>query len=336
MFKNFNCLSKPFAAIALLFGLVFAIGAHAQRSGFEGENATWFLYGVSTPQNLQSRLGHLPYDIEISGPLVDRTVGRVGFQFEHQDIPNCSGRVSYCWEYSEPDENISYRQLSHPQIELFATIESSQECREHVNYSLSVHSGDANINCQDTAIARQIRAAFPDDRWLIFYRDPSFDRDAFEVRGQVFRGEASERSVSRFVLDDRNTYDRRYHVNHRLGLLNLRFSVFDQVFNACYYYVGSSARAPLQMPVDVFSNRTPLSRCDGPDDVVRADTTTPCAPGSTAPECVASAQANSCQYAYDGDCDEPNGLNYCAWGTDTADCSNPNSNFGQGSGYISR
>jgi len=45
---------------------------------------------------------------------------------------------------------------------------------------------------------------------------------------------------------------------------------------------------------------------------------------------VASA---SCPYTNDGDCDEPNGLNLCAWGTDTADCSNPNSNYGSGSGY---
>ncbi len=42
---------------------------------------------------------------------------------------------------------------------------------------------------------------------------------------------------------------------------------------------------------------------------------------------------NPCPYTNDGDCDEPNGLNFCAWGTDTADCSNPNSNFGSGSGY---
>lgn len=48
----------------------------------------------------------------------------------------------------------------------------------------------------------------------------------------------------------------------------------------------------------------------------------------------APAQMNPCPYTNDGDCDEPNGLGYCAWGTDTADCSNPNSNFGAGSGYI--
>lgn len=47
----------------------------------------------------------------------------------------------------------------------------------------------------------------------------------------------------------------------------------------------------------------------------------------------ASTQMNPCPYTNDGDCDEPNGLGYCAWGTDTADCSNPNSNFGGGSGY---
>jgi hypothetical protein len=43
---------------------------------------------------------------------------------------------------------------------------------------------------------------------------------------------------------------------------------------------------------------------------------------------------NPCPYTNDGDCDEPNGLNLCAWGTDTADCSNPNSNFGGGPGYV--
>jgi len=35
----------------------------------------------------------------------------------------------------------------------------------------------------------------------------------------------------------------------------------------------------------------------------------------------------------DGDCDEPNGLGNCAYGTDTADCSNPGANYGGGSGY---
>lgn len=42
---------------------------------------------------------------------------------------------------------------------------------------------------------------------------------------------------------------------------------------------------------------------------------------------------NPCPWVNDGDCDEPNGLNLCAPGTDTADRSNPNSNFGTGSGY---
>lgn len=30
---------------------------------------------------------------------------------------------------------------------------------------------------------------------------------------------------------------------------------------------------------------------------------------------------NPCPYTNDGDCDEPNGLNSCAWGTDVNDCS---------------
>ncbi|AHM03294.1 hypothetical protein roselon_00887 [Roseibacterium elongatum DSM 19469] len=38
--------------------------------------------------------------------------------------------------------------------------------------------------------------------------------------------------------------------------------------------------------------------------------------------------ANPCPYTNDGDCDEWNGLGLCARGTDVADCSNPNSNFG--------
>jgi hypothetical protein len=40
-----------------------------------------------------------------------------------------------------------------------------------------------------------------------------------------------------------------------------------------------------------------------------------------------------CPYTNDGDCDEPEGLNLCAEGTDVADCSNPNSNFGFGAGF---
>jgi len=42
---------------------------------------------------------------------------------------------------------------------------------------------------------------------------------------------------------------------------------------------------------------------------------------------------NPCPYNNDGDCDEPNGLNLCAWGTDAADCSNPYANYGNGPGY---
>ena len=43
--------------------------------------------------------------------------------------------------------------------------------------------------------------------------------------------------------------------------------------------------------------------------------------------------ANPCPFTNDGDCDEPNGLGNCAWGTDVADCANPSSNYGGGSGY---
>lgn len=47
----------------------------------------------------------------------------------------------------------------------------------------------------------------------------------------------------------------------------------------------------------------------------------------------AQAQNNTCRFANDGDCDEPNGLNYCASGTDMTDCSNPASNYGSGRGF---
>lgn len=53
-----------------------------------------------------------------------------------------------------------------------------------------------------------------------------------------------------------------------------------------------------------------------------------------APAPAPTPSANSCRYANDGDCDEPNGLNLCAWGTDANDCSNPNSNYGAGAGYF--
>lgn len=44
-------------------------------------------------------------------------------------------------------------------------------------------------------------------------------------------------------------------------------------------------------------------------------------------------QPVACPYTNDGDCDEPNGLNLCPWGTDAVDCSNPNSNYANGPGY---
>ena len=40
-----------------------------------------------------------------------------------------------------------------------------------------------------------------------------------------------------------------------------------------------------------------------------------------------------CPFTGDGDCDEPNGLNLCAWGTDANDCSNPGANYGAGAGF---
>lgn len=49
----------------------------------------------------------------------------------------------------------------------------------------------------------------------------------------------------------------------------------------------------------------------------------------------AQAQNNTCRFAFDGDCDEPNGMNFCASGTDMDDCSNPGSNFGTGPGFFS-
>ncbi len=47
----------------------------------------------------------------------------------------------------------------------------------------------------------------------------------------------------------------------------------------------------------------------------------------------AQAQMNPCPYTGDNECDEPNGLNFCAWGTDAVDCSNPSSYFGTGAGF---
>jgi hypothetical protein len=44
---------------------------------------------------------------------------------------------------------------------------------------------------------------------------------------------------------------------------------------------------------------------------------------------------NPCPYNNDGDCDEPNGLNLCEWGTDPVDCSNPNANYADGAGFLS-
>ena len=46
-----------------------------------------------------------------------------------------------------------------------------------------------------------------------------------------------------------------------------------------------------------------------------------------------TALSNPCPFTNDRDCDEPNGLGLCDWGTDANDCSNPNSNFGTGAGF---
>lgn len=48
----------------------------------------------------------------------------------------------------------------------------------------------------------------------------------------------------------------------------------------------------------------------------------------------ALAQDNTCRFAFDGDCDEPNGMNWCASGTDMNDCSDPGSDFGTGPGFF--
>jgi len=52
--------------------------------------------------------------------------------------------------------------------------------------------------------------------------------------------------------------------------------------------------------------------------------------GATTP---APTPTTACPYNNDGDCDEPNGLNLCAWGTDANDCSNPGANYGAGAGF---
>jgi len=58
-------------------------------------------------------------------------------------------------------------------------------------------------------------------------------------------------------------------------------------------------------------------------------------PGNTTtpPPATNTGLHNPCPWTNDGDCDEPEGLNLCAEGTDVADCSNPNSNYGTGRGY---
>ncbi len=79
--------------------------------------------------------------------------------------------------------------------------------------------------------------------------------------------------------------------------------------------------------------------CDDP--TVPGALTSACSPGTDDADCGigggggggGGGLANPCPFTNDGDCDEPNGLGLCAWGTDTADCSNPNSNFGSGSGF---
>lgn len=55
--------------------------------------------------------------------------------------------------------------------------------------------------------------------------------------------------------------------------------------------------------------------------------------GTVAPSGGGSTLYANCPYNNDGDCDEPNGLNLCQWGTDANDCSNPNSNYGNGAGF---
>lgn len=58
--------------------------------------------------------------------------------------------------------------------------------------------------------------------------------------------------------------------------------------------------------------------------------------GGLVGDAAAQGLRNPCPAAWagDGDCDEPNGLNLCAWNTDPVDCSNPNSNYGSGAGFF--
>lgn len=53
----------------------------------------------------------------------------------------------------------------------------------------------------------------------------------------------------------------------------------------------------------------------------------------SAPAPAPAPTGGGCPYIADGDCDEPNGLNLCPWGTDAVDCSNPASNHGSGAGF---
>ncbi len=130
----------------------------------------------------------------------------------------------------------------------------------------------------------------------------------------------------------------------RIGLASI--AIFASIFSVGAV-AGSSAQAQLYSPCPYTND----GDCDEPNGLNL------CAWGTDANDCsnpnsnyaggagfAAGIYANqqpapapapvSCPYTNDGDCDEPNGLNLCPWGSDANDCSNPNSNYGGGAGFF--
>lgn len=100
-----------------------------------------------------------------------------------------------------------------------------------------------------------------------------------------------------------------------------------QLYNPCPYTNDGDCDEPNGLNLCAWG--TDAADCSNPSSNFGGGT----GYGGGAPAIDTTGLRNPCPWTNDGDCDEPNGLNLCAWGTDTADCSNPNSNYGLGSGY---
>ena len=113
------------------------------------------------------------------------------------------------------------------------------------------------------------------------------------------------------------------------GLTSLGTAANAQLYNPCPYTNDGDCDEPNGLGYCAWGTDT--ADCSNPNSNFGSGSgygSSPAGGGSTG-----GGLMNPCPYTNDGDCDEPNGLGYCAWGTDTADCSNPNSNYGSGSGY---